>query len=344
MIRSVLIVCVLLGQVSAQSVLQRLAAPVFYEIGIEPGFESNPLNLSQPEIEKAGVDEDYLGGVRYSSSNVISFYGRLNYDPKLFQDRRTRFSLIGIHHRYQDIPERSYESLTLSIRQPLGKYRYLNLGYGLLPDLYLRNYLIRDPATLISQREACSFGSERFWLGFEHRVTRENRLEYRLTRRTEIYQAPFAAYDMAMLEAELTLKSSQLNTLPFEIAIQYGLSDNHNDIDTKDRSYGYLNIRPSLSLRLPGKHSISVDGRYDQRIYNSEANEDPLHAGRYQDEFWLEVKFAPNLPGGAVLEPFAGYRERRVESSDPDIAELKSFTRYWFGVRLGFKSVIDMYY
>jgi hypothetical protein len=331
------------SQLAAQSYVNNLVAPIFYEFGVESGYQNNPLNLSTLEIEKAAADKNYLEGIEHSTSNVISLYGKLNYAPRLFNDRRTRVNLIGFMHHYADIQERSYQSFSLNIKQSLGSYRYLELGYGILPELYLRNYLHRDPATQILARQACSFGSERFWLGLEHRLNKKNRLEYRLLRRSEIYSAPFAAYDMAMLEGSVQWRSSQISGIPFSFEAQYGISENDNDIDSKDRSYRYLNLRPSISVRLPGKHVVNIDGRYDQRAYNSEANEDPLHAGRYQDEFRIDLRFKPQLEGDFVIEPFVGYRERRVDSTDPAVAELKSFTRYWFGVRLGFKSVIDMY-
>gem|GEM_PF-387046 len=343
MIRGLLILVFLGSHLAAQTFLQNLAAPIFYEVGLESGFQDNPLNLSAVEIKKAADDTEYLGGIEHSSSNVFSLYGKLNYAPRLFGDRRTRVNLIAFAHHYGDIQERSYQSLSVSVKQSMGSYRYLELGYGILPSLYLRNYLYRDAATQILDRYACSFGSERFWLGLEHRISKKNRMEYTFTRRTEIYNAPFAAYDMAMLEGALTLRSTQISAFPFSFEVQYGSSDNHNDIDFKDRSYRYLNLRPSFSIKLPGKHTLDVDGRYEQRSYNSETDGDPLHAGRYQDEYRLDLRLKPNMSGDWVVEPFVGYRERRVDSIDPTVAELKSFTRYWFGVRLGFKSVIDMY-
>ena len=343
MIRFLAILIFLVGQVAAQSFVQKLTAPVFYELGVESGYQNNPLNLSELEIEKAASDSDYLDGIEYSSSNVLSLYGKLNVAPRLFGGRKTAISLIAFQHHYADIAKRSYQSVSLSVKQSLGQYRYLLLGYGILPDLYLRNYNYRDPATQILEREACSFGTERFWLGFEHRLNKKNRLEYRFTHRTEFYSAPFSAYDMSMFEGSISLSSRQIRSFPLQFELQYGISDNDNDLDAKDRSYTYLNLRPSLSFKLGGDHKLAVSGRYDQRVYGSEENSDPLHAGRYQDEVRFDLHFTPSLPGNYVIEPFLGYRERRVDSSDPVIADLKSFQRYWFGVRIGFKSVIDMY-
>lgn len=333
-----------IGDVYSQGIMTRLVSPVTYEIGIQPGFQSNPLNLSDLEIEKVGNDTDYLDGIENSSSNVVSVYGKLSYSPRLIGGRKTRISGTLFYHSYHDIPERTYQSASLSLKQSLGKYRYLLLGYGILPKYYLRNYLDKDPATLISTRQNCSFGTDRAWLGFEHRLSRKNRLEYRLTVRQEIYQAPFSRYDMSMREGALSLKSDQIKGISLAMEAQYGIADNDNQIDDADRSYRYLNFRPTLSLKFPGKHLIKFSGRYDQRAYDSEETGDPLHAGRYQEEFRLDISLSPGLSQSLVLEPFAGYRERRVDSSDAAIQDLKSFTRYWFGIRIGFKSVIDMYF
>lgn len=343
MLRTFLIV-LLISQAFSQGILQRLAAPLFYEIGLQPGFQSNPFNLSDLEIEKAANDPDYLDDSAYSSSNLISLYAKLKWSPRLFKGRKTRFNGQVFYHYYHDIPQRTYQSYSINIKQSLGQYRYLSGGYWILPEYYLRNYLIRDPATQIIDRQNCSFGTDRLWLGFEHRLTRKNRIEYRLNVRQEVYQAPFARYDMQMQEIGFKLAIDQFKPLRLNLELQYGFADNDNQIDDKDRSFRYLNLRPTLTLPFGGDHRIRLSGRYDQRAYGSEQLDDPLHAGRYQEEFRLDITYLPRFSSSFRVEPFAGYRERRVDSSDPAVRDLKSFSRYWFGIRLGFKSVIDMYY
>ncbi len=342
--RKFLIILALSTQLFSQSFSQRLVAPVFYEIGVQPNYQSNPLNLSDIEILKASQNSEYLNGIEYSSSNVLSLSGRLTYSPKLFAGRKTRFAALVNYHRYHDIQERSYQTYSIGLKQSLGKYRYFSIGYWILPEYYLRNYLMRDPQTQLSAREVCNFGTDRFYLGFEHRIYKKNTLEYRLTVRNEIYQAPFSHYDMNMLEGDLKLRITQLNALTLGTEFQLGASDNNNSYDDKDRSYKYLNIRPTLTVRFPGKHRIRLAGRYDQRAYQSEQHEDPLHAGRYQDEYRLDLTILPSLSGPISIEPYAGYRERNVDSDDPGVRDLKSFSRYWFGIRFGFKSIIDMYF
>jgi hypothetical protein len=120
--------------------------------------------------------------------------------------RKTRFNLQLKHHVYRDIPERSYQSYSMSVRQYLGKYRFLSAGYWILPEYYLRNYRVQNTRTLQFSREVCKFGTDRIWLGFQHRMTKKNTIEYRLTLRNEIYQAPFSHYDMSMLEGDVKLK------------------------------------------------------------------------------------------------------------------------------------------
>jgi len=343
-VRRLLIIALLFGQLFSQSIFQRLAAPVFYELGVEPNYQSNPLNLSELEIQKAAEDSEYLNGIAYSSSNVLSFSGKLNYAPRLFGNRKTRFNAQLTHHYYHDIPERSYQSYSINIRQSLGNYRYLDLGYWILPDYYLRNYLYRDMRSLQYSREVCNFGTDRIWLGLQHRLSKKNTIEYNLALRNEIYQAPFSHYDLIMMEGDLRVNLGQFDSFSFSMELQYGLAENDNNYDDKDRSYKYFHIRPTLTYHLPGKHRLRLATRYEQRGYYSEQYDDLLHAGRYQDEVRIEFTALPNLSGPFIVEPFAGYRERRVDSSDAAVADLKSFSRYWIGVRFGFKSVIDMYF
>ncbi len=342
--RTILFIAFLTGQIFAQSLVQRLAAPIFYELGIEPSFQSNPLNLSDLEIEKATRDVEYLNGIDYSSSNVLTFSAKMNYSPRLYGGRKTRFYANLNHHYYHDIPQRHYQTYSVRIKQSLGKYRYLDVGYWILPEYYLRNYRLQDNRTLETTREVCKFGTDRLSLGFEQRITRKNTIEYGLAHRSEIYQAPFSHYDLSMMEADLKINIGQFSTFDFRTVFQYGIAENDNNYDDKDRSYRYLNIRPSLTLRLPGKHRIRIATRYEQRAYRSEQYDDQLHAGRYQEEYRLDLSLFPHLESDFSLEPYFGYRERLVDSIDPSVRDLKSFQRYWFGIQFGFKSVIDMYF
>lgn len=342
--RRLLLIAFLIGPLFSQTLLQKLGAPVFYELSVQPNYQSNPLNLSEVEIEKAALDPDYLNGIEYSSSNVISFSGKLTYSPRLISGRKTRFTTQLNHHEYRDIPQRSYQSYSLGIRQSLGNYRYLAMGYWILPEYYLRNYRIADAQTQIYSREVCSFGTDRLWVGFQHRISKKSTLEYRLNLRNELYQAPFSKYDLSMVEGGVKISIGEFSRIKLSSEVQYGVAENDNAYDEKDRSYKYLNIRPSATVTLPGRHRMRLAGRYDQRAYHSEHYDDPLHAGRYQDEIRFDLTFLPNLDGPITVEPYGGYRERRVDSSDPAVADLKSFSRYWFGIRFGFKSVIDMYF
>jgi len=342
--RQLFLIVLLCGSLFSQSLSSRLAAPVFYEIGIAPSFQSNPLNLSDVEIKKAAADTDYLNGIQYSSSNVVSLSAKINYAPRLFAGRKTRINSTLNSHYYPDIQERSYQSFSVNVTQSLGKYRYFSMGYWILPEYYLRNYLITDPATLISSREVCNFGTDRFGVGLEHRLSKKNSLEYEFNLRREIYQAPFSHFDLQMLEGSLTFRIGQFHALNMTANVQYGVADNNNRIDEIDRSYKYLNIHPTFTLMLPGKHKLQLATRYDQRAYHSEQTEDPLHSGRYQDEIRMDVTLLPSLSGNVNVEPFFGYRKRQVDSIDPAVRDLKSFSRYWFGISFGFKSVIDMYF
>lgn len=344
--RTILLAASLLLAVSvfSQTLFQRLSAPVFFTGGIQPTYHSNPLNLSEREIEIAANDSEYLGGIAFVSSRVLSVDAALKWAPRIWNGRKSEFSTQIYHHHYFDIRERTYLTWSLRLTQSLGNYRYFSAGYWLLPEYYLRHYNFQDPSSGLYDRKNCSFGTDRLWLGLEHRITKKNRIEYRLNRRQELYQAPFSSYDMQMNELDIILKSRQWKPVSFNFEFQYGESRNVNALDEKDRSYRYLNLRPTFWLKLPAKQSLKIGGRYDQRVYESDQHEDPLHAGRFQDELRLDLSWRIPYGEQMELEPFFTYRERRVDASEEEIAELKSFTRYWFGISMSFDSVIDMYF
>lgn len=329
----------------AQDLLQVLAAPIDLELGLQPAHQSNPLNLSEIERDRAARGYGNLGEIDYAESNVLSAFFSLDYDPRIFKGRKTAFDVNATIHQHQQIPERDYGFLSMSIRQSLGSWRFLEIGHSYLPSLYLRDYYFPGQGDWVAGRYACVFGTTRSWLEYQHRLAEGLSLEYRATQRVERYGAPFSHYDMIMAEVAMGVRFKPLRAVSTRLEFQYGQAENQNEFDDIDRSYQYLNIRPSITLPVPGEwiRNVSIQGRFDQRAYESDSATDPLHAGRYQYEYRLDLRLNPRDVGRVGWSPYFGYRQRVVESESQYVEDLKSFSRWWLGIRVSFRTTFDIY-
>ena len=92
----------------AQTLRDRLSNPLRFELGVQPAYQANPLNLSPLDREEAARDPGLLGGMRYADSRVVTLFGKLNYAPRLFEGRRTRLYLSLFSYRYLDTDLRTY--------------------------------------------------------------------------------------------------------------------------------------------------------------------------------------------------------------------------------------------
>jgi len=329
---------------NAQTFIQRLSAPVSLEFGLQPAWQANPLNLSALEMDRLAADSGYLGGIQTTDSRVITGLAKWRYAPRLWEGRKTAFYSSLFYHLYLDIEERTYLSFTLSVRQSFGRWRFLEMGYGVLPSLYLRHYFYNLDPGIQPGRYACDFGTDRIWLEFEKRLTPKLWLGSRVTGRTERYSAPFSHYDMRKLEGLVSVDWRPRGDWRTGLEASYGHSANQNMADDHDRSFHYLDVDGSLRIPL-GKPfaALELDGAVEQRAYLSDDQLDELHSGRYHIEYRLESRLW--LPEGERFSwyPYAGYRHRAVESDSDLVRDLKSFTRWWVGVRVSFTSIIDIY-
>jgi len=239
--------------------------------------------------------------------------------------------------------DKNYASFNLTVIQPLGSWRYVKAGYSLVPSYYLRHYLDSDMHDGI--RYACTYSTDRIWIGFEHRLGKKITLEYRSQFRAQYYNPHFTEYDVRIGEGSLDLRYEPSQQWDFGVAGLYGWAQDANQQDPSDRSYRSLEVMPTVTCtRKNGLlRRATIDLAYRQRDYISDIPTDPLHNGRTQADKEVVVTLYPRISGNFNWYVYGGYRQRNVESDYQTTVEIKSFQRWHMGVRFTFDTIWDVY-
>ncbi len=340
--RSILTLALIVG-LSAQTLLQRMAAPVKFQWGLETGYQSNPLNLSRVEQNELAFDPTPLGTAKTIDSGVLTSLLKIYYRPLLFDNHPTRFYLFSFYHRFTSIAQKNYFSLNLTLEQPLGNWRFLKIGYGYVPKYYLRNYLDEDLGDKL--RYSCTYATTKFWAGFEHRLGRKVTLEWRGQTRARYYTSRFTEYDVQILEGSLDARYEPSAYWRFKLHVLYGWARDVNRQDEENRSYRSLEFTPGLvyTLRSGFIKRLSAELAVRQRAYLSEVATDPLHNGRGQIDREVRAALYPRTSGRWDWYVYGGYRRRGVISRFQRTIDLKTFQRWELGLRITLDTLWDIY-
>ncbi len=327
----------------ATSVVSKFMAPLEFSFGLASAFHHNPLNLAPAEEARLRYEPDYLPGVTYRDSWEQQLTLSLTYRLRLWRGHTTRLRVSAVQHFFQQIPQRNYHTFTVRLDQWFGRHRRLVVRYDQLPDLFTRGYLAQFPLLPTGAREECYYnretGSIELRFPFERRVESQWGVEVG----REVYNAVFSRFNLQSAEV-FTGFNGKLRSCRWRLVSHLGRTFNANHLDDIDRSYWYLKTNFSFTLRPPRVvWPLTINGYWQERRYRSDNAVDPIHAGRYQQEWRLEIFTRWSLGPNLSLEPYWGRRQRRVFSAYPLAEELKSFTRWWGGLRLEYNFIWDMY-
>ena len=285
-----------------------------FSSNVKVGFDSNILKYSNPENP--------------ISSNFIKL--GMGYKSKLsIVDRKTQMSLNFVKSIY-DLSEKSNYSFGLKLKQPLGKYRYLMLGYKYIDNIYLREYVDVDQGVLNSlyQGTNCSFDNSIIDIGYElPMLKKKNKINIHYMYQTQFYNKYFTEFDLELHGLKLKyirkLKNNKSNIFSFRFNYAKNLTLNDFTLSTSYMDRGYSEYLFSLVEKDKFK-GMSID--LVLRKYSSSITEDQLHLDRthidVQSSFWSSYKFF-----GKKNKLIFKYRKRVTYSPYSWVENIKSFDK-----------------
>ena len=91
-------------------------------------------------------------------------------------------------------------------------------------------------------------------------------------------------------------------------------------------------------------NSITQSIAVSQRFYQSEDSDDPIHSGREQEEILYRIFLKKEFQSGFALELNGNYRSRTTFSEFDWVEDLKSFSKFDFGITISNNTILDLFY
>ncbi len=343
-----LISLLIIQPVESQSLLDRMRVPIYVKPSVTIGYDNNILRFSSTEIGETVPNDPAMGDAETFDSEIIYPSIEILYSPFLSMEHETNIRMSFGSTQYGQSKNKSYSSLSFRLEHHLGSYQWLKAGYSLQPDLYLRPY--RDNDAILDLPIPCSFSNETIFISYSHPLSRWIWMTIKAKQTSQYYDSHFTEFDTEVRSGYFRFSFKPVNQLQTSIWLENGKGDNTTFSDgyfatTLDRSYLFNRIGAKIEWVLKqqsAKVKFSID--YDNRLYETESVDDPLHSGRSHDDFRYKLQLEKEFINGVSVEGEIRYRERISDSEFEWVTELKSFRKTEFWLTFSYEFILDLFY
>ncbi len=297
------------------------------------GYDSNPLRLSENEINQVDIHPEILGNACYVHSEFIGFNTKFSYKLYKKNIRKTIFSLNLKNVFYNSNTDKSYSNFSIKMNHSLGKYQYLVLDYFLMPNFYLREYEDVDQINCEEESIYCFssafFSIERLRLSYKMPINKKkSSIRFGVFNEKELYDKNFTEYNLNKIGAlvEYQMKSKKINyTYLFEFldADNFTYLDGSFSSQNQDRSYKQSRFKFSIKTQLANKNTMGFIADMYFRDNLSTIYTDNLHRDREHRDITLTYWYKMNKNKFSVA-----LRSRNTKSPNSWVEDLKTFNRF----------------
>tara|TARA_Y100000768_G_scaffold368802_1_gene333107 strand:- start:16 stop:996 length:981 start_codon:yes stop_codon:yes gene_type:complete len=308
---------------------------IFYIISII--FFSFIYSIEYNSSYNFGYDNNIL---KYSDNENIIFSRYLKTHKSIstkfkILNRATRFSLSFKKNYYFDFSDKSNYSFALKLRQPLGKYRFLDFSYNYINDIYLREYVDVDQGILnyIYEGTSCDFDFSKYSIGFERPLkTKKSKINLFYLYQTQFYNPFFTEFDLEINGYKMKYsKKNKFNkysiSYTFSDARNITLYDNTISTDYMDRGYTEYNLFISSEYYL-NENKVGFSVSSFSRKYTSDIVADQLHFNRKHKDEQISVWYTFKHKNKSKF--LLKYRKKSTDSEYSWVENLKTFDKVIF--------------
>ena len=325
--------------------------PISLERTIQLGYDSNPLRLSQNEINELLESPYLLGSALARYSRFLSFGIKYKFQSDktllslIFNNKKTFFSFGYNYKLYIENTDKSRHSFTFNIDQHLGNYKHVYFKYFLMPNYYLREYADLDLGVISDDIESATayysstFTNEKVSLGYQHPIKRNRNIKVGILYEKQLFDKYFTEYDLKINGQfiQLSLKDKKHDvSLYYEknVANNYTYLSGDYSTGSMDRSYKQERIKFTFKNKINKNQYFGIIADIYNRENTSLIITDELHYLRSHKDATFSIWYKINNHKFMISS-----RNRIANSPEEWVEDLKTFKRYIFTYTLSLKKI-----
>lgn len=324
------------------------ATPTEYVLSISTGYDNNVMRFSEKDFTEALVNPKILGNATTYDSYILKV--SLRGKKTIYKNKNNEIIFKGNFSTsdYRNNKNKKYWNGGGDIEYKWGSYKNIRYSIRHLNSYYLRHYINRDIGN--SSYEPCLFTDRNQSFSISQKFSKQTWSNVSLGYIQRYYDKPFTEFDLDIfyLRGKQNFRLKKFGI----IAIQYEsgrASSNSNESPLRpssfDRSYNYSELYIPM---VKNKNLILVDElgmsyRLENRKYDAEDFNDPLHSGRsHQDskyDAWMKKQIFEDMKVKLAFR----IRDRSTVSSYNWVSDLKSFNQLQTWISIEWKIDYDKY-
>ena len=322
--------------------------PFEYTLGLTSGYDSNVMRFSDEEFNEAITDNKLMGGANTFDSYVLKF--GLSGEKSIWVMNKKEIVINGSYNwaDYKNNPEKKYWSGGFDATFRWGSYKNIKYSLRHLNSFYLRHYVDRDISN--SSLSSCFFTDRNQSILLTQRIKKNYWVNFGLGFLQRYYDRPFTEFDLDIIyvKGKINKKIKNLGSIAFQVNQGRAKSESHYLPDRPssfDRSYETMEwyVPFKINKRIKYLDEIGISIRSENRKYDAEDPDDPLHTGRShldrKYDFWIKKEVYDSFS----LSVSSRYRTRNTQSAYSWVTDLKSFEQFQIWLKIEWDFIYDRY-
>jgi len=324
------------------------STPIEYTLSLSSGYDNNVMRFSDKDFSYAVIEPTILGNATTFDSYIIKYGLKGEKSIYKFGEKETILRGSFFFSDYRNNKEKKYWSGGGDVIYKWGSYKNIKYQIRHLNSFYLRHYINRDIGNDLY--EPCFFNDMNQNISISQRYLKNSWSILTFGYLQRYYDKPFTEFDLdiSFFRAKHNYNFKKMAILGLQY--EYGRAvSSSGEMPLKpssfDRSYTfsemYLPFRIKKKINIINEFGFSF--RNENREYDAEDFNDPLHSGRSHKDYKYDLWFKKNLSDDLNVNFKFRYRKRETFSSYKWVSDLKSFKQIQTWITIEWKIDYDNY-
>ena len=322
--------------------------PTEYIFSLATGYDNNVMRFSEKDYSEALLNSNILGNNTTYDSHILKF--SLRGKKTIYKNKNNEIIFKGNFSisDYRNNKNKKYWNGGGDLEFKWGSYKNIRYSIRHLNSYYLRHYINRDIGN--NTYEPCLFTDRSQNFLISQKFSKQSWSNFSLGYIQRYYNKPFTEFDLDIfyLRGKQNFRLKRFGKISIQYESGRALSkSNESPIrpSSFDRSYSYteLYIPTVINKNLIIVDELGLSYRLENRKYDAEDLNDPLHSGRsHQDskyDIWIKKQIFEDMKIKLALR----MRDRSTDSSYNWVSDLKSFNQLQTWISIEWKIDYDKY-
>lgn len=348
------------GAANAQKKKKKKKKKPEYEVDISVGatYDDNILKYSDKYIDRfLNREDEGRFHIETLDDVIMETSAELTAKYRIFKKRNSEFNGKFSRQNYLKNNIKSWNSYNIGYKQYLTKKASFKISYSYIPDFYVRHFRDKQWVNIYGYKpisfQPYAFAKENIGFWIQNKYFKNTRIMLTFDYARYLHNKHFTEYDCNNITTGVNIYQQLNKKLRLDFGYKFTNSDAKGydaSFETEDSKDGpdatYIEDQFSIGAywKMPKifkkYNTLDLECRFNNRYYRTDLplEIDPLHAGRFDENFRLYTTYKIKLSKTIDLKAFYNWYFRdtdtKAEINREDISDEKDYRQIQTGLEV----------